>query len=52
MPNRPGIAILVVVPLSILFMDSAITLNCKTDFSAKEIDYVITELVLAPELEP
>lgn len=52
MPNKPGIASLVVVPLFILFMHSAITLNCKTGFSTKEIDYVITELVLAPELDP
>ncbi len=49
MSNKPGIASSIVLPLFISFVHPAVTLNCKTQFSTKEIDYVVTELVLTPE---
>ena len=49
MPNKPGIASSIVLPLFISFVHPAITLNCKTDFATKEINYIVTELELTPK---
>ena len=42
MPTKIRVARLVVVPLFIPFMHCAVTLNRKSCFSTKEVNYVVT----------
>jgi len=49
MSSKPCISSLVVVPLFISFVHPTVTLNCESDFATKEINDVVTELVLTPE---